>query len=263
MASKTPPPTDNAISPEDLARKVSRQAIYQRELPTRFYKSVATVERDAGFALELDGKPVKTPMKNTFKVPTRALAEAVAQEWQEQETHIDPDTMPLSKFANTAIDRVTPRRKEIIDEITEYAGSDLLCYRAVEPRGLVERQAECWDPLLRWSEEELGAKFVSVQGIVHCAQPENSLLAFRETAEKHDDFTLAGLHNVMTMTGSAVLALALIRAKISSREAWSLAHVDEDWQIEFWGEDEDAKARRVLREAEFEATHRFVQLASM
>jgi chaperone required for assembly of F1-ATPase len=249
------------MSPEDLARKVAGQALYQRKLPARFYENVEVSEKDAGFALELDAKPVRTPIKNMLNMPTRALAEAVAEEWRAQTDHIDPDTMPLTRLSNTAIDRVAPRRNQIIDEISEYAGSDFLCYRAAEPHELVARYVEHWDPLLAWAAAEIGANFITVTGIVHQQQPDAALSAFRHAAESHDDFVLTGLHNVMTLTGSAVLALALAQERLEPDEAWSLAHVDEDWQIELWGQDEEARERRALRQAEFDATHKFIQFA--
>ncbi|MGI9372658.1 MAG: ATP12 family chaperone protein, partial [Hyphomicrobiales bacterium] len=172
----------------------------------------------------------------------------------------DPDTMPFTRFANTAIDRVAPRREDIISEIVEYAGSDLLCYRANEPRELISRHVEHWDPLLDWAKEALGAQFETIQGVVHKEQQAETMSAIRKSAEAHGAFALTGLHNIMTMTGSAIMALAVVRQAISGMVAWQVAHVDEDWQIEQWGEDAEAEARRALRHDEFMATVKFLEL---
>lgn len=265
MASKSPSsngPEERGIqSPDDLARKISRQAVYERALPRRFYEKVEIRGAPGHFELCLDGKPVRTPMKKALVLPNRPLAEAVAEEWQAQGEHVDPDTMPVTRLANTTIDRVAPRRSDIVDEIVAYAGSDLLCYRASDPRELIARHVEFWDPILDWVANEIGARFVLVEGVIHREQPVPTQKAVRAAFEAHEDFALTGLHNVMTLTGSAILALALVHGHIGADDAWAVAHVDEDWQIEQWGEDEEARLRREQRRMEFDATYRFISLA--
>lgn len=256
MASKQPP----RIDADDLARKISKQAIYERQLPRKFYQSVEVNAEGDEFAISLDGKPVRTPMKNAFSLPNEPLAQAISEEWLSQDEFINPDEMPLTRLANTAIDRVADRRDDILAEIVAYAGSDLLCYRASDPRELVSRHVEHWDPLLDWAKNALNAHFETVDGVVHLEQRPETLTAFHQGAEAHDAFALTGLHNIMTMTGSAIMALALVRGAISGEAAWRAAHVDEDWQIEQWGEDAEAKDRRELRHAEFMETTRFLEL---
>ncbi|MGI9481436.1 MAG: ATP12 family chaperone protein, partial [Hyphomicrobiales bacterium] len=204
MASKARPGNgpgaDNGQNPDDLARKIARQAVYERALPRRFYEKVEVRANRDAFELALDSKPVRTPVKNALVLPNAQMAEAVGEEWSAQGEHVDPDTMPVTRLANTTIDRVMPRRQETIDEIVSYAGSDLLCYRASDPRELVARQIEQWDPLLDWIAGEIGNRFTLVEGVIHQEQPAGTLAAVRNAIELHDDFTLTGLHNVMTLT---------------------------------------------------------------
>lgn len=237
--------------PNELARKISAQAVYERPLAKRFYKTVALEEQTRGYGLALDGRPVRTPLKQRLMMPTMALAEAVAQEWDGQEEHIDPASMLLTKLCNTALDRVGEERGRIEDEIVGYANADLLCYRAQGPVELVARQCKLWDPVLDWAADALGAKFQITEGIVHIEQDEACLSAFRRFVEEQSHHAVAGYHNAMTMTGSAVLAAATLRGHLTPEAAWSLAHVDEDWQIERWGEDEEEAERRERRRLEF------------
>lgn len=240
-----------AIDPNDLARKISKQAVYERPQAKRFYKEVVLEERPEGFGLALDGRPVKTPLKRPLMMPNSKLAQAVAQEWDDQQEHIDPNSMLLTKLCNTALDRVGQDRVRIVDEIVDYANADLLCYRAQGPVELVARQCKLWDPVLSWAADELGARFHVTEGVVHKEQDEGCLAAFRRFVEDQSNYAMAGYHNAMTMTGSAVLAAAALRGHLTPEEAWSLAHVDEDWQIERWGEDEEEAGRRAGRRIEF------------
>jgi chaperone required for assembly of F1-ATPase len=225
-------------------------------LPKRFYQRVDVTNRDGGFALLLDDKPVRTPGKKELLLPSRALAEAVAEEWAAQKARIDPATMPLTKLANSAIDGVTGREDEVIGDILNYAGSDLLCYRAEGPRGLIEAQATHWDPVLAWAKSAFGAPFLLAEGIVHVAQPQTSLDRLREALTGHDPFGLAALHVMAGLTGSALLALAVAHGRMTPEEAWKAAHVDEDWQIAQWGEDAEAASRRAARRRDFDAAAR-------
>ena len=229
-------------------------------LPKRFYQRVDVADRDGGFALLLDNKPVRTPGKKQLLLPSRGLAEAVAEEWRAQKERIDPAAMPLTKLANSAIDGVAGREDDVIGDIVNYAGSDLLCYRAEGPRGLVEAQRTHWDPVLAWAKSVLGVPFVLAEGIVHVAQPQASLDRLRETLKAQAPFDLAALHVMTGLTGSALLALAVALGRMTSEEAWKAAHVDEDWQIAQWGEDAEAAARRAARRRDFDAAARALAL---
>jgi chaperone required for assembly of F1-ATPase len=204
-------------------------------------------------ALLLDGKPVRTPGKAPLVLPTRALAEAVAEEWRAQGERIDPLTMPLTKLANSAIDGVSGREQAVMDDIMAHAAADLLCYRARAPRGLAESQVRHWDPVLAWAKDALKAPLVLGEGIVHVAQPQASLDRLRQTLAGRDAFSLAALHVMTSLTGSALLALAVALGRMTPDEAWAAAHVDEDWQISKWGEDGEAAARRKDRRRDFAA----------
>jgi chaperone required for assembly of F1-ATPase len=226
----------------------------------RFYKTVG-VDADAGmFRLVLDGKPVRTPAKKHLVLPVRALADAVAAEWESQKVRIDPVTMPLTRLANSAIDGVTGREAEVRADIARYAGSDLICYRAEAPPELVRSQAQAWEPVLAWARDALGASFHVAQGIMPVSQPVLAVASVARAIEVHGAFELAALHVITTLTGSALLALAHAGGQLTAHEAWAAAHVDEDWQISQWGEDAEAKARREARWLEMQAASRLIQL---
>jgi chaperone required for assembly of F1-ATPase len=227
-------------------------------LPKRFYQDVAIA--DDGAALLLDGKTVRTPGKAELVLPTRALAEAVAEEWRAQGERIDPATMPLTKLANSAIDGVVGREPAVIDDIMSHAASDLVCYRAHAPQGLVAAQARHWDPVLVWAKDALGAPLKLGAGVVHVAQPQASLDRLRQTMLGRDAFSLAALHVMTALTGSALLALAVALGRLSPEEAWAAAHVDEDWQISQWGEDAEAAERRENRRRDFAAAAKLLAL---
>jgi chaperone required for assembly of F1-ATPase len=241
--------------PENPMR--AAQTNMRPSLPKRFYKSAGVAARDGGFALELDGRPARTPAKNPLVVPTRLLAELIAAEWDAQSETIDPFAMPATRIANSAIDGVELKMREVRDEIASYAGADLLCYRAGEPDALVAAQAAAWDPVLDWASDELGARFILSEGVRHVAQPEPTLQAIGAALEAIDGpFALAALHVMTTLTGSALLALAVARRRLAADESWRAAHVDEDFQISRWGEDAEAAARRAARWREMEAAAR-------
>ena len=224
----------------------------------RFYKDV-TVTDDLGIAL--DTRPVKTPMKAPLVLPTRALAEAVAAEWAEQGEEIKPATMYLTKLANTAIDRVSAYREAIESEVLDYANSDLVCYRTARPSDLVARQLKMWDPVVDWARTALDAPFEVTDGIIHRPQPEAAINAFGEALKSLSDFDLSAFYTIMTLTGSALIAMMLARQAITPDAAWAAAHVDEDYQIEHWGQDDEARDRRVGRHKEFTVCCRFMELA--
>ena len=215
----------------------------------RFYKEAKVVSADGAFAVELDGKPLRTPEKRALIVPTRELAEAIAGEWQGQGLTVKPLSLPLTRLVSTAIDRVPPRRADVIAEIAKYATTDLLCYHADEPRELAERQQKIWQPLLDWAEARLGASFVVTQGVSPVAQAPATLAAIERAVAAHDAMRLVTLHLATTACGSVVLGLALLAERISAAEAFAAAQLDETFQIERWGEDaEQTRTRAALQE---------------
>jgi chaperone required for assembly of F1-ATPase len=226
----------------------------RKKLPGRFYTHAAVMPGSvSGYVVTLDGKPVRTPSRQELGVPQRDLAEAMAAEWEAQAKHIDPATMPLTRMVNTAIDGVSAAREAVFEEILRYGSSDLLCYRAAGPETLVGREAEIWDPFLDWAASQ-GARLVLAEGIVHVDQPAEAIRALAALMRRHgSDLQLTALHTVTTLTGSLVLALALAEGKAEPAEIWQAAHVDEDFNIAQWGEDQEAAARRAKRQVEFEA----------
>ncbi len=232
-----------------------------RPKPKRFYKQVSVETSDEGHAIHLDGRPIKTPMKQSLQVRSEPLARAIADEWDAQEDVIDHEAMLFTKLANTAIDRVGPRRQDIIDEIISYAGSDLLCYRASEPASLQVHEAENWDPFLQWLEGTYNVQLQTTSGIIHVSQEESQLQKLGQVLSSYDDLSLTVLHNLTTLIGSAILPLALIETDWQADHIWQVAHIDEDFQIERWGQDEEAQARRQKRRLEFDRTYEFYQLA--
>jgi chaperone required for assembly of F1-ATPase len=230
-------------------------------LAKRFYEQVAIEDEGGGQAsLLLDGKPVHTPGKAPLIVPNAALAEAVAAEWRAQGARIDPATMPLTRLANSVIDGVVGRERAVIDDMLNYAGSDLLCYRAAAPSGLVALQIEHWDPVIAWAKTELGVPLQLAQGVTHVAQPQASLDEIERRLKGFDAWSLAALHVMTVLTGSALLALATALRRLSPEDVWAAVHVDEDWQIAQWGEDEEARRRRANRRRDFDAAARLLEL---
>jgi chaperone required for assembly of F1-ATPase len=233
--------------PVEAARRAMRVPLRQR-----FYRSVAVREGEGGHQIVLDGKPVRTPARRPLAAPSRALADAIAAEWDAQREAIDPAAMPLTRLANTIVDGVAAAPAPVAAEIEKYLGTDLLFYRAEGPDGLLALQARHWDPLLDWARESLGARFVLAQGVVFVQQPEPALAAVREKIPD-EPWRLGALNVVTTLTGSALLALALGAGRLTPDEAWTAAHVDEDWNMSFWGRDELALQRRDFRRKEFDA----------
>lgn len=226
----------------------------KQELPKRFYTQATAEERDGLFVLLLDGRQARTPGRAPLGVPDAGIAAALAQEWNAQETVINPATMPLTRMVNSIIDGVSQSREAVTDEIVRYAGSDLLCYRADAPERLVQSQRKHWDPVLDWARQELGARFILSEGVMFVQQPEESVMAIRRAVTAQPShFTVGALHVLTTMGGSVLLALALGYQNLDLDSAWAAAHVDEDVQMEIWGQDEEAMLRRAARFKEFEA----------
>ena len=223
----------------------------------RFYKNVSLA---GGNAILLDGWALKTPRGTSLDLPTHALAEAIAEEWRAQADEIDPQSMPLTRLANTAIDGVTPRREEVIAEIVAFAMHDHLCYRADTPTELVRRQSEAWDPLLDWAAQRYGAPLMIAKGVTSVAQPENSIAALRMALETFDPFALAALHVVASICGSLVLALAIADRRLTAAEAFVLSHIDEQFQAEKWGHDAGSGKRRQHLLAELTVAERFFRI---
>ena len=226
----------------------------------RFWKEATAVETDGGFAVRLDGRPVKTPAKAALSVPTLALAQAIAAEWDAQQGVVKPETMPMTRMANSSIDKVAPLRAEVIAELARYGASDLLCYRAAEPPALVERQAAAWDPMVDWAATHLHAPLVLTFGVMPVAQPEASLIRLAGQVARFSDFGLAGLHDLVAISGSLVLALAVADGRLTAENAFGLSRTDNSWQAEQWGVDEDEAANEALRQAAFLDADRFLEL---
>jgi chaperone required for assembly of F1-ATPase len=237
-------------NPVEAARRATK-----RVLPKRFWRSVTVLERAGGFfGIALDGKPTKTPRGNALAVPSRLLAEALVAEWAGLGEEFDPGRMPLTRLLHRAIDDVAQNPGRVAAEIVKYAGSDLLCYRDADNARLGAREAAHWDAPLAWAHEALGARFDLAAGVKFIEQPKETLAAVaRFLAKASIPFGLAALHSATTLTGSAILALALSRGRLSPEEAWAAAHVDEDFQIEAWGADQEAMARRAAQRTEFDA----------
>lgn len=228
-------------------------------LPRRFYKETGFAPAEGGFRLTLDGRSANTPARNPLTLPSQALAEALAAEWGAQDTEIDPGTMPLTRLANTAIDGVRPRMEAVADDLCAYAQTDLLAYRAAEPDRLVAAQGQAWDPMLDWAYETFGARLILSEGVMHVTQPPQAVQALSDAVRRVDDpFKLAALHTLTTLTGSLILALAVLRGRLDPAEAWAAAHVDETYQAAVWGRDEEAEARLAVRRAEFEAAAKVI-----
>ncbi|KXG86616.1 ATP12 family chaperone protein [Agrobacterium bohemicum] len=244
--------TEGLSHPDPIRRS---QIQMQKPLPKRFYKDVAVGETEEGaFNVLLDGKTLRTPAKSPLTVPTRALAQLLRDEWDAQADVIDPTIMPVSRHINTAIDGIAVDTQAVFEDILRFSSSDLLCYRAADPEALVARQSEHWDPVIDWAAYSLGARFILVEGVMHQEQPREAIAAFAVTLQKYDTaIELAALHTMTSLTGSAILAVALAEGERSLEEVWALAHIDEDWTAEQWGEDEDAQIRRAKRLVEMRA----------
>ncbi|MDK1376090.1 MULTISPECIES: ATP12 family chaperone protein [unclassified Sinorhizobium] len=242
-----------ALSHEDPVRRAQIQM--QKPLAKRFYKEVSIdTADDGGQTVLLDGRRVRTPAKHPLAVPTRKLADLLAAEWDAQSEVIDPAAMPITRIVNTAIDGVALDHRAVFEDILRFAGSDLLCYRADSPEGLVARQNELWNPILDWAAQSLGARFILIEGVIHQEQPREAISAYAEGLRAFaTPLGLTCLHTLTTLTGSALLALAFAMGRLTAEEAWSAAHVDEDWQIEHWGTDEEAFQRRENRRQEMQA----------
>ena len=225
----------------------------ESQLPKRFYKSVKIVE-DEEFQVRLDDRPVRTPGKAILAARSRQIAKRIAGEWEAQSERIDPMTMPVTRLVNTAIDGVANEMQAVKEDIIRYSGTDLLCYRAGGPEDLVAIYRQKWDPIIEWAQFDLNARFLLAEGVMHVEQPPETIGAMSTHIGSVDDpLVLAAAHVVTSLTGSALLALAVVRGELDADEAWDIAHVDEDWNISLWGEDYEASERRAKRYIDMQA----------
>lgn len=250
LAAALAPKGGEALDPVDLAR---RDLV--KHLPKRFYERAEALAAPEGRELRLDGRPARTPARNLLRHASRPVMEAVAREWAAQGERIDPATMPMTRLLNVALDAVPARAREVADDIVNYAGSDLLCYRAGEPASLVEAENAAWNPVLDWAKETLGARLTLAQGVMFARQPAEATAAVARAVDAalDDPLTLAALHAMTSLTGSALLALAVWKGVLTAEQAWAAAHVGEDHQMRVWGADAEALARRAARWAEMQA----------
>src|SRR5215475_8514058 len=235
------------LDPQEATKRSARTP--QRK---RFYAIVDVVQADGGFAVRLDGKPIRTPSGRIVAIPAHEIADVVAGEWTAQKETIDPLSMPMTRFANSVVDAIMDRAESVRDDVARYLTSDLLFYRAGHPEALVAREAKLWDPVLFWAAEALGAHFILAEGVVHVRQPDEAVAAAR-AALPSNPWSIAATHVVTTLTGSALLALALLHGGLDADAVWAAAHVDEDWNSEQWGADDEVLSRRAARLNDFRA----------
>jgi chaperone required for assembly of F1-ATPase len=228
--------------------------------PKRFWTDVTVGEAPGGHAVFLDGKPIRTPAKALLALPTPALAQAVAEEWARQEDVLRPATMPMTRLANTALDRVVPEFAAVADIVAAYAETDLLCYRAEAPDELRRLQDAAWDPLLRWAEERFGARLKPTSGVVPIAQPPEALERLATEVRARSAWHLTPLHELVSLTGSLVLGLAVADEARGPEDGWALSRIDEEWQNAQWGRDAEADAAAAQRQGEFLDAVRFYRL---
>ncbi len=228
--------------------------------PKRFWKQAEVAETEGGFTVLLDGRALKTPAKTPFWVPTRALAKEVAAEWQAQSDKVKPESMPFTRTANSALDKVTPQFEAVADMLAAYGGSDLLCYRATAPKELVARQAQHWDPLIGWAKATFGTDLIVTQGVMPVEQAPASSRLFQAEVRALTPFQLAAFHDLVAISGSLVLGFAIARGHLGSGEGFDLSRVDETWQVELWGEDEDAAESEAIKRESLAHAARFFEL---
>lgn len=229
----------------------------------RFWKEAKVIEAEEGFTVHLDGRAVKTPAKTPLIVPTRAMAAAIAAEWDAQEGAIDPRTMPVTRSANAAIDKVAVQHAEVAQMIAGYGDSDLLCYRAPGPAELIERQVQMWDPLLDWAAAVLGVRLSTASGVIHVPQDPAALAQLSSRVHGMDNFTLAAFHDLVSLSGSLILGFAAMMDHRPADEIWQLSRLDEDWQIEQWGADDEAEAMAATKRLAFLHAKFFLDLSCL
>lgn len=208
----------------------------------RFWTSTSVVAVDGGFAVHLDARAVKTPSKKLLILPNAAMAQAIAVEWDAQQGLIRPDTMPMTRYANSALEKVAPQFDAVADHLATYGETDLLCYRATGPQALIDRQNAAWDAWLDWAAQDLNAPLIATAGVMYIAQHPASLTNLRAQINDMTHFHLSAFHDLVAISGSFILALAMARGRITAAQGFDLSRIDEDWQIEQWGQDDEASA---------------------
>jgi chaperone required for assembly of F1-ATPase len=226
----------------------------------RFWTEARAVDTEGGFTVHLDKRPVRTPAKSPFILPTRAMAQAAADEWQAQQGKVRPETMPVTRMANSAIDKVTALHAAVVTEVAGFGATDLLCYRATHPQELIDRQAQAWDPILHWSATTLNAPLNTTHGVIPITQPDASLATLTTRVQVLDPFRLMALHDLVAISGSLLLGLAVTAGQLTAEQAWDACRIDENWQSEQWGEDEEAAEHAELRRLAFFQADRFYAL---
>lgn len=226
----------------------------------RFWKDVAVAPEGAGFGVTLDGRPLRTPARQPLVAPTESLAAAIAAEWLDSPEEVDPRSMPLTGLANAALDRVAPDPETFATNLARYGESDLLAYRAEGPLALAERQADAWDPLLQWARRRFDVDFATTAGVSFVAQPADTVRRLAHAVASHSPFQLAALSPLVTISGSLVIALAVIEGEVTAEQAWAAAAVDDAWQLEKWGEDAEAMIALGNRRRDFLSAARFLSL---
>jgi chaperone required for assembly of F1-ATPase len=228
----------------------------------RFWKTSATVETDGGYKIELDGRPVKTPAKALLVLPTAEMAAAVASEWDAQEGKINPLSMPVTRGANASIDKVATQKDEVVNMLAAYGDSDLLCYRAVGPEELLALQIAQWDPLLAWAQSTYGISFKSREGVMHVPQDPRNVVRLTAELAQMTPFQIAAAHDLISLSGSLVIALAVTKTHLTAENGWAVSRVDEEWQFAQWGEDEDARTLESIKRQAFFDAAKFYNMAT-
>ena len=226
----------------------------------RFWTTTSVVPEGNGYAIRLDARAVKTPAKQPLIVPTKGMAQAIATEWQAQQGRVNPETMPFTRSANSAIDKVTPQFDAVVNLTAAYGASDLLCYRAMGPAELAALQAQKWDPQLSWAQQTYAVDLHVTIGVMPIPQPAQTTTRLHAEVARLTPFQLTAFHDLVALTGSLVLALAVTQGQLTADQAWHLSRVDEDWQISLWGDDEDAAALAAFRYAALQHAGRFYAL---
>ena len=232
----------------------------KKYIARRFYQEVNVIKLERGFAVELDGRLVKTPLGQPQILTSKDLAIAIAHEWASQEKIIVPETMPLTGYANSSIDRIEKNRESILKEILNFAETDLLCYRANEPIDLVSRQNSHWQPLLDWAADTMKIKLKVTTGILHIKQPLRAIDTLAKLLRGKNDMELAGIISLTTACGQIILALALAKGRIDIKEALVCTQLEQIYQNERWGVDEETRIRQVSLETEIATATKFLSL---
>ncbi len=226
----------------------------------RFWKEATISEEEGGYRVELDGRPVRTPAKALMIVPTKAMAEAIAAEWDAQTEEVKPESMPITRSANAALDKVSIQFDEVADMLSAYGGSDLLCYRADSPVELTKRQSDEWDPILDWAEGRFGTRLVCGFGVMPVTQSDENLRVLRDHVGTLSPFEIAAFHDLVGISGSLILALAVTEGHLTAEDAWLKSRVDELWQEEQWGQDDEATELAMHKQGEFLMASRIYQM---